>query len=110
MGSPNVVTVTEDNFKFEVLESEQPVMVDFWAEWCGPCKSLTPLIEELASEYLGRLKVAKVNIDECPELATAHGVRAIPTILVFKEGQVVEQTVGLKSKRELKQSLDRVAS
>ena len=108
MAAANIVTLTDTNFAAEVLSSETPVLVDFWAEWCGPCKMLSPLIDELASEYDGKIKVGKVNIDEHQNLASQYGVRAIPTMLVFKSGEVADQIVGLRSKRDLKASLDRV--
>jgi thioredoxin 1 len=110
MASPNVVTLTEQNFPEEVLKSPTPVLVDFWAEWCGPCKMIAPALDELADEFAGRVRIGKVNIDEHQSLATQYGVRAIPTLLLFKQGEVVEQVVGAKSKRDLKASLDRVAA
>jgi thioredoxin 1 len=108
MASPNIVALTQDNFAAEVLQSTTPVLVDFWAEWCGPCKMLNPILGELADEYEGKVKVAKVNIDEQQGLAAEYGVRAIPTLLLFDKGQVADQIVGLKSKRDLKASFDRV--
>jgi len=110
MASSNIVTLTQESFANEVLQSPTPVLVDFWAEWCGPCKMITPVLNELADEYAGRVKIGKVNIDDHQGLATAYGVRAIPTLLMFQKGQVVEQLVGARSKRDLKASLDRVAS
>jgi len=110
MASPLIVTLTQDNFGQEVLQSPAPVLVDFWAEWCGPCKMIAPVLDELADEYQGRVKVGKVNIDEHQGLAAEYGVRAIPTLLVFNKGQVAEQVVGARSKRDLKASLDRVAA
>jgi thioredoxin 1 len=110
MASPNIVTLTEENFAQEVLQSATPVLVDFWAEWCGPCKMIAPVLDELADEQHGRVKFGKVNIDEHQELATEYGVRAIPTLLLFHQGQVREQMVGLRGKRELKASLERVAA
>lgn len=107
MASANIVVATKANFESEVLKSSTPVLVDFWAEWCGPCKMIAPMLDELANEYVGKAKVVKVNIDEHPELATQFRVTAIPTLLFFKGGQVVEQTVGAKSKRDLKASLDK---
>ena len=109
MASANIVTLNDNNFGTEVLSSATPVLVDFWAEWCGPCKMLAPLIDELATEYDGRVKIGKVNIDDHQDLASQYGVRAIPTMLIFKNGEVADQIVGLRSKRDLKGSLDRVA-
>src|SRR5512138_3075407 len=100
MAAPNIVTLTKDNFGKEVLESAQPVLVDFWAEWCGPCKMLGPILDELAGEYEGRVKIGKVNIDEHQELAGQYGIHSIPTLLMFQKGQVSDQIVGLRSKRE----------
>jgi len=110
MASENIVIATESNFNDQVLQSPQPVLVDFWAEWCGPCKMIAPVLDELATEYGGKIKIAKVNIDEHQNLAAQYRVTAIPTLLVFKGGQVVEQMVGAKSKRDLKASLDKAAA
>jgi thioredoxin 1 len=101
-------TLTQENFTTEVLQSAQPVLVDFWAEWCGPCKMLAPVLDELAQEYDGRVRIGKVNIDEHQGLAAQYGIRSIPTLLLFKQGQVADQIVGLRSKRDLKASFDRV--
>jgi thioredoxin 1 len=109
MALPNIVVLTQENFASEVLQSTTPVLVDFWAEWCGPCKMITPILGELADEYEGRVKIAKVNIDEQQGLAAEYGIRAIPTLLLFDKGQVADQIVGLRSKRDLKASFDRVA-
>jgi thioredoxin 1 len=109
MSSPLIVTLTQENFAQQVLQSPAPVLVDFWAEWCGPCKMIAPLLDELADEYDGKIKIGKVNIDEYQGLAAEYGVRAIPTLLVFNKGQVAEQMIGAKSKRDLKASLDRIA-
>ena len=109
MAAAHLVILTQDNFPTEVLNSTVPVLVDFWAEWCGPCKMIAPILDELATEYDGKVKVGKVNIDDHQNLAAQFGIRAIPTLLIFKDGQVAEQVVGLKSKRDLKASLDRVA-
>ena len=108
MPSPNIVALTKENFANEVLQSLTPVLVDFWAEWCGPCKAIAPILDELADEYDGRVKFVKVNIDEQQGLATEYGIRAIPTLLVFDKGQVADQIVGLRSKRDLKSSFDRL--
>ena len=110
MAGLNIVNLTQDNFAKEVLESPTPILVDFWAEWCGPCKMIAPVLDELADEYDGRVKIGKVNIDNEQGLAAEYGVRAIPTLLLFQNGQVAEQIVGLKSKRDLKNSFDKVAA
>ena len=105
-----MITLTKANFEAEVLQSAMPVLVDFWAEWCGPCKMIAPALDELAGEYEGRVKIGKVNIDDQQELATEYGIRAIPTLLLFHQGHVAEQIVGLRSKRDLKASFDRLAA
>ena len=94
-------TFTESNFRSEVLENPQPVLVDFWAPWCGPCHVMAPVIDELAAEFPGRATVGKVNVDEQPALAQQYGIRSIPALLVFKHGHVVEQAVGITSKQVL---------
>jgi thioredoxin 1 len=104
----NVVKLTESNFSQEVLSSTKPVLVDFWAEWCGPCKMIAPLLDEIAGEYQGRAVVGKVNIDEAQALASKFGITAIPTLLFFKGGQVAGQVVGMSSKRDLKTNLDKL--
>ena len=100
--------VGEDNFKKEVLEAEVPVMVDFWAVWCGPCLVIAPVLLELEKEYDGRMKLAKVNVDENNILAAKYGISAIPTMLIFKGGKPEKQFVGLKSKKDLRAALDEV--
>lgn len=107
MTDVKMVTLTEANFTPEVLQASNPVLVDFWAEWCGPCKSIAPIIEELAVDYDGRVKFGKVNVDDEQNLATQYGIRAIPTLLIFKFGEVVDQVVGCRSKRDLKANLDK---
>jgi thioredoxin 1 len=108
MAAANIVTLTEGNFSEEVLKSATPVLVDFWAEWCGPCKMIAPVLDELAGEYDGKVKIGKVNIDEFQQLAINYGINSIPTLLFFKNGQVADQVIGMRSKRDLKASFDRV--
>ena len=110
MASPLIVTLTQENFAHQVLQSPAPVLVDFWAEWCGPCKMIAPLLDELAEEYDGKVKIGKVNVDEQQLLAAEYGIRAIPTLLLFNKGEIAEQMVGAKSRRDFKASLDRVAA
>ncbi len=110
MAAPNVIILTQENFAKEVLQSQTPVLVDFWATWCGPCKMLSPILDELAQEYDGRIKIGKVNTDEQPELASEYRIQAMPTMLFFKQGQVAKQVVGLKSKRELQTSFESLAA
>ena len=93
--------VSDQNFEAEVLNAEGPVVVDFWAEWCGPCKAMSPLVDELATELGDKVKVVKVNIDESPNAPTKYGVRGIPTFMMFKDGQVVDTRVGSMSKTQL---------
>ncbi len=102
----NATEFTEANFQDEVLQSSEPVLVDFWAPWCGPCRMIAPVIEELASEYSGAVKVGKVNIDDNPGPAQTYGVMNIPTLLLFKSGEVVDRFVGVQSKAKLQQALD----
>jgi thioredoxin 1 len=97
--------LTDTNFKKEVLESNLPVLVDFWATWCGPCKMIAPLLEELAQEYESKLKVGKINIEENPRIPTQYGVMSIPTLMFFKKGQVVDQVSGALSRVELKKRI-----
>jgi thioredoxin 1 len=110
MAAPNIVNLTQENFAAEVLKASTPVLVDFWAEWCGPCKMIAPVLDELATEYAEQVKIGKVNIDQQQTLAAEYGVRAIPTLLLFHKGEVADQMVGLRSKRDLKASIDRVAA
>ena len=104
--SAQISHVTDQNFENEVLQSELPVLVDYWAEWCGPCKMIAPILEELVSEYDGRLKVAKLNIDENPETPPKFGIRGIPTLILFKDGDIEATKVGALSKSQLSAFID----
>lgn len=101
MANSNIVHVTEANFQAEVLQSNVPVLVDFWAEWCGPCKMIAPVLDEMAVEFSGKAKIAKCNVDEAGELATQFRITSIPALLVFKGGKVVAQAVGGRPKKEI---------
>jgi thioredoxin 1 len=103
------IEINETNFESEVLQSNQPVLVDFWAEWCGPCKMLAPALDEIAEEQAGRVKVAKVNVDNNPALATRFGVQSIPTLLYFMGGEVKDKTVGAVGKRAILSKLEKFA-
>ena len=103
------IEITEKNFEAEVLKSPQPVIVDLWAEWCGPCKMLAPVLDEIATEYAGRVKVAKVNIEEQPGLAARFGIQSIPTLLYFANGEVRSQTIGLASKKKILSNVEPLA-
>src|SRR5512145_2610025 len=107
MASEKVQTLTDGNFDQSVVKSPQPVLVDFWAEWCGPCRRLAPTVDELATDYNGRVGVAKMNVDENPSTPMRFSIRGIPTLLLFKKGQLVEQLVGLADKDTLKRMLDK---
>ena len=103
--SANITNLTTDTFKSAITAATTPVLVDFWAPWCGPCKAIAPILEELATEFTGKLTIAKVNIDENDAVAVEHGVRAIPTMILFKGGQAVETLVGMMPKAALKAKL-----
>jgi len=103
------IEINESNFETEVLKSNQPVLVDFWAEWCGPCKMLAPLLDEITKEHSDRIKVAKVNVDDQPALAERYGIQSIPTLLYFSMGEVRHQTIGLVSKGDIVKNLEALA-
>jgi thioredoxin 1 len=107
--SENILQVTDDTFENEILKSELPVLVDFWAAWCGPCRAIAPVVEELAQEFTGKVKVAKMNVDENPQTPGKYGIRAIPTLIFFKGGEVVDQITGAVSKSHLEESLKKIA-
>ncbi len=108
MANKNVITLDQDNFDEEVLQSNIPVLVDFWASWCGPCRMIAPIIDQLADEYEGKVKIGKVNVDEQGELATQYRIMSIPTMFFFKDGEIVEQAVGVRPKGELERIIQKI--
>ena len=106
MPSENVITISDNEFDSSIIQCGKPALVDFWAEWCQPCKMLAPTIEEIAGEYDGRITVGKLNVDDNPATAKKFGIRGIPTLLLFKDGEVIQQMVGVKSKAEIKKIID----
>ncbi len=100
------ITLTDENFATEVLESKVPVLVDFWAVWCGPCRMVAPVVEALAAEYEGRAKVAKLDVDSAQKTASEYGIRSIPTLLIFKAGKVADQVIGAVPKKQIVEKLD----
>jgi thioredoxin 1 len=104
----NVMQVSDDTFESEILQSELPALVDFWAAWCGPCRAIAPVVEELSEEYAGKVKVAKLNVDECPKTPGQFGIRAIPTLIMFKDGKVADQITGAVSKASIEEALKKL--
>ena len=104
--SENITNVDHDSFQKAVLESQKPVLVDFWAQWCGPCRAVAPIVEELAREYNGKVEFAKVNVDEAPFVASKYGVMSIPTLMIFSGGKPVKHAIGYQPKDQLKKLLD----
>ncbi len=107
-GDDVIVNVTDDSFEKDVIKSNTPIVVDFWAPWCGPCRAVGPIIEELAQELKGRLKVAKVNVDENPNIAANYGIRSIPTIMLFKDGKLEDTLIGLAPKDRFEEFVKKV--
>ena len=108
MPEKNLVHITDENFDSEVLQYKLPSLVDFWAAWCGPCRAIAPVVEELADEYDGKLRIAKLNVDENPRTPGKYGIRAIPTLIIFKNGQVSDQITGAVSKSRLEEAIKKV--
>jgi thioredoxin 1 len=108
MAGANTLQFTDDNFETEVLKSDVPVLVDFWAEWCGPCQRLAPTIEDLATEFAGKVKIGKLDTDRNQHVAAQYGISSIPTVMIFKGGELVEKIIGLRSKRDYQDLLNRV--
>ena len=106
MASANVKEFTDQNFETEVINSDQPVLVDFWAEWCGPCRMLAPTIDKIATDYAGKVKVGKVDTDSNREVSMKYGISAIPTVILFKNGQVAQKFVGLRQEKDFKEAID----
>jgi thioredoxin 1 len=107
MANNSIVEVTDANFDADVLKSDKPVLIDFWATWCGPCRAIAPIVDELATEYQGKVKVGKMDVDRNSATPMRYGVRGIPTLLVFKDGQVKEQIVGYVPKEQIQKALDK---
>jgi thioredoxin 1 len=106
----NIVEISDGTFEQEVLQSDIPVLVDFWAPWCGPCRAIAPVIEELNTEYAGKVKMAKCNVDDNPKTPSRYGIRAIPTLIIFKAGNVSEQITGAVAKSQIAAAIDKVVS
>jgi len=106
MSGPDIIHVTDSSFEGDVLNSNIPVLVDYWAEWCGPCRMIAPILEELSGDYSGKLKIAKLNIDENREITSKYGIRGIPTLMIFKDGDVAGTKVGALSKSQLSAFID----
>lgn len=102
--------VSDSNFEQEVLQSDLPVLVDFWAPWCGPCRAIAPLVDELSGDYAGKLKVAKCNVDENPKTPSRYGIRAIPTLIIFKDGNMSEQITGAVAKSQISAAIDKAVA
>jgi thioredoxin 1 len=110
MAGKNIIEVSDSTFDQEVLQSEVPVLVDFWAPWCGPCRAIAPVIDELSGDYVGKLKVAKCNVDDNPKTPGRYGIRAIPTLILFKDGSVSEQITGAVAKSQITAAVDKAVA
>ncbi len=110
MAGKDIIEISDGTFDQDVLQSDLPVLVDFWAPWCGPCRAIAPVVEELCSEYTGKLKVAKCNVDDNPKTPSRYGIRAIPTLIIFKSGNVSEQITGAVAKSQIAAAIDKVVS
>jgi len=110
MAGKNIMEVSDSNFEQEVLQSDLPVLVDFWAPWCGPCRAIAPLVDELSGDYAGKLKVAKCNVDENPKTPSRYGIRAIPTLIIFKGGNMSEQITGAVAKSQISAAIDKAVA
>ncbi len=110
MAGPNTLEFTDDNFDTEVISSDKPVLVDFWAEWCGPCKALAPIIDEIATDNDGKVKVGKIDTDANRDVSVRFSISAIPTVMLFHKGEVVDRFVGLRAKKDLQAALDLLTS
>lgn len=108
MSDDKVIEITDSNFDAEVLKSDQPILVDFWAAWCGPCRAIAPVIKELADEYDGRIKIGKCDVDKNPQTPGTYGVRAIPTLILFSDGEVREQITGAVSKAQIVSAMNKI--
>jgi thioredoxin 1 len=106
MANEKVVILDKDNFEQEVIQSDKPVLIDFWASWCGPCRAVAPVIDQLAEEFSGKAKVGKINVDEQNELASRYRIMSIPTVMLFKNGQVVEKLIGARSREEFSKLIE----